>query len=110
MSLGRSDKLYMRVERPARYVGGELNSSDDKGKDKPARMALVFPDTYEIGMSHVGMRILYHCLNDTKGFSCERAFHPWFDMEELIKRKDVLRTLESQRPLRDFPLVGFTLP
>ncbi len=106
---GRQEKLFMGVERPARYAGGELNSARLK-EGTTGRMALVFPDTYEIGMSHVGMRLLYHLVNEQKELFCERAFHPWVDMEEALrKNEELLCTLETGTPLKEMPLIGFSL-
>ena len=105
----RLEKLFMGVERPARYAGGELHSVRPKENIK-GRMALVFPDTYEIGMSHVGMRILYHLVNEEKDLYCERAFHPWVDMEQALREHgELLSTLETGTPLKEIPLIGFSL-
>jgi len=104
------ERMMLRVERPARYAGGELHAARPTG-DEAARMAIVFPDTYEIGMSHVGVRILYHLVNDQPDMVCERAFHPWTDMEATLREHgEKLRTVESATPLRQMPLVGFSLP
>ncbi len=100
----------MSVSKPARYVGGELNSVI---KDKSAvktRFAFCFPDSYEIGMSGLGMKILYGILNEMDGVWCERVFAPWPDMEEKMRENGIpLWALESGDPLRDFDIIGFTL-
>ena len=100
--------LLSRVEKPARYIGGEYNMQVKAEAD--LRFALCFPDVYEIGMSHLGSRILYHVLNGMEGVSCERCFAPWTDMEEALKAAgEELFTLESRRPLKSFDIVGFSL-
>jgi hypothetical protein len=76
------NRLLARVEKPARYIGGEWNSIVKERAD--VRFALLFPDVYEIGMSHLGSRILYHVLNGEEGVACERAFAPWPDMERAL--------------------------
>jgi radical SAM family uncharacterized protein/radical SAM-linked protein len=98
------------VEKPSRYVGGEYQEVRRDWSQVEARVCLAFPDVYEIGMSHLGTKILYSVLNKTPGIACERAFAPWVDMEaELRKRGLPLLTLESARPLRDFDVVGLSL-
>ena len=103
-------KYLKKVLKPSRYTGGELNEVI-KDKDKvDARFAFCFPDTYEIGMSNLGIKILYDCLNNQGNIWCERCFAPWPDMGELMKQKDIgLYALESGDALRDFDFVGFTL-
>ena len=101
-------RLLSRVEKPARYIGGEYNMQVKEQAD--LRFALCFPDVYEIGMSHLGSRILYHVLNQMDGVSCERCFAPWTDMEQaLVEAGEELFTLETRRPLRSFDIVGFSL-
>src|SRR5919204_1777389 len=98
------------VEKPSRYVGGEYQEARKDPSAVEARVCLAFPDVYEIGMSHLGTKILYSVLNKTPGIACERAFSPWVDMEgELRKRGLPLLTLESARPLAQFDVVGFSL-
>lgn len=103
-------KYLKKVLKPSRYTGGELNEVI-KEKDKvDARFAFCFPDTYEIGMSNLGIKILYDCLNREDNIWCERCFAPWPDMGALMKEKDIsLYALESGDALRDFDFVGFTL-
>jgi radical SAM family uncharacterized protein len=105
-----TDDILYKVEKPARYIGGELNSCI-KDKDKvDIRFAFCFPDVYEVGMSHLGTKILYHVLNSREDTYCERAFAPWPDMEKLMRENDIaLYTLESKDPLNMFDFVGFTL-
>lgn len=98
------------VSKPARYVGNEVNSIH-KGWDKvETKVLLAFPDIYEIGMSHVGLRIIYHTLNSKPEILCERVFAPWTDCEDEMRKRDIpLFSLESWRPVRDFDIVGFSL-
>ncbi len=102
------DRLLSRVEKPARYIGGEWNSIVKERAD--VRFALLFPDVYEIGMSHLGSRILYHVLNGMDGVACERAFAPWPDMERALREEGApLFSLETKRPLGGFDILGFSL-
>ena len=87
------EKVIMKVQKPARYIGGELNSVIKKPSKVDVRFAFCFPDTYEIGMSHLGMKILYSILNSRENIWCERVFAPWFDMKELMERKIFLYML-----------------
>lgn len=99
-----------RVEKPARYLGGEYGAAKKSWADVQARICLAFPDVYDIGMSHLGFKILYKILNDDPRTLAERCYTPWIDMEkELRDRKLPLVALESARPLRDFDVVGFSL-
>lgn len=101
--------ILLRVEKPARYVGGEYNMPDI---DKPCRhrTCLCFSDKYEVGMSNIGVRILYHMLNDMEGFICERSFAPDLDMaQELKSRGQRLFSLETKRDIVDFDLIGFSV-
>lgn len=102
------DKLLQRVEKPARYIGNEWNM---RVKDQfDFRFALCFPDVYEIGMSHMGSRILYNVLNTMDGVYCERCYCPWSDMEAALREEKLpLFTLETGSPLREFDIVGFSL-
>jgi len=103
-------KILLRVSRPTRYIDGELNSivKDDASID--FRIALAFPDTYEIGMSHLGLSILYEILNRQKGVQAERVFAPWIDMEAEMRRHDIpLFSQETTTPLDEFDVIGFSL-
>jgi radical SAM family uncharacterized protein/radical SAM-linked protein len=103
-------EFLTQVVKPARYVGGEYHEVRKDPATVRARVCLAFPDVYEIGMSHLGTKILYSVLNKTDGIACERAFSPWLDCEaELRKRGLPVLTLESATPLRDFDVVGFSL-
>ena len=105
---GALTRLLMEVEKPARYMGGEWNMVKKEGEN--FRFALCFPDVYEIGMSHMGSRILYHVLNEMEGVACERCFCPWSDMEALLRREGMpLFSLENRMPLGSFDIVGFSL-
>jgi radical SAM family uncharacterized protein/radical SAM-linked protein len=98
----------LAVEKPARYMGGEMGSVCKDSAD--LRFALAFPDVYEVGMSHLGLRILYHVLNAVEGVAAERVFAPWPDMEQQMRAAgERLSTLETATPLRDCQIVGFTL-
>lgn len=104
------ERLLLKVQKPGRYVGGELNEVIKDKKDVDVRFAFCFPDTYEVGMSHLGMKILYGILNQVPYIWCERVFAPWTDMEELmIEHKIPLYALESGDPISDFEFIGFTL-
>ncbi len=98
----------LAVEKPARYMGGEMGSI--RKADADVRFALAFPDVYEVGMSHLGLRILYHILNEAEGIAAERVFAPWPDMEtEMLVAKTTLSTLETATPLASCDIIGFTL-
>lgn len=98
------------LEKPARYIGGEHFVIKKDWNKVVAKVALCFPDTYEIGMSHLGMKILYDEINKHEGLLAERCFAPWIDMEKQIRERDLkLVTLENFRPLKDFDVVGFSL-
>lgn len=105
-----TDDILCKVEKPSRYVGGELNQVIKNPKDVNIRFAFCFPDVYEVGMSHLGTRILYHTINERKNTYCERVFAPWPDMETLMRKNDIkLFTLETKTPLDQFDMLGFTL-
>ena len=98
------------VEKPARYTGGEWNSVVKDKENVLVRFAFCFADTYEIGMSHLGMKIMYHQLNDIDDIWCERVFAPWTDMEQQMRENNILLYgLESKDPIKDFDFAGFTL-
>lgn len=107
--LALSEELLMSVDKPARYIGGELNSRDKDLKNK-IRFIMCFPDVYEIGMSHIGMQILYDYLNQREDTFCERLFSPWLDMDELLRRENIpLFSLESQQEVKTADFLGITL-
>lgn len=104
------EKILLKVQKPGRYVGGELNSVVKNKEDVDVRFAFCFPDTYEIGMSHLGMKILYSAFNNVPYIWCERVFAPWLDMEEIMRQRNIpLYALESGEPITDFDFIGFTL-
>lgn len=104
------EKLLLKVQKPGRYVGGELNQVIKDKKDVEIRFAFCFPDTYEVGMSHLGMKILYSQFNYVPYIWCERVFAPWLDMEELMVKNNIpLYALESGDPINEFDFIGFTL-
>jgi radical SAM family uncharacterized protein/radical SAM-linked protein len=104
------DDLVLAAEKPSRYVGGELGSVVKDLSRARVRFALAFPDTYEVGMSNLGFRLLYHLLNDRDDVACERVFLPWPDMEGLLRERGLpLFTLESRAPVGDFDVLGMTL-
>ena len=103
-------RILPTVQKPARYTGGEFNEIQKNLDDIRVRVAFCFPDTYEIGMSNLGMRILYGVMNEMDGVWCERVFTPWDDMEQAMKAHDLpLWALESQNPVRDFDMIAFTI-
>ncbi|MCK6539934.1 MAG: radical SAM protein, partial [Anaerolineales bacterium] len=105
------DRILLKVQKPGRYVGGELNSVQKDWDSVRTRVALVFPDIYDIGVSNVGLKILYDQINQREDALAERAYAPWLDMEALMRERGIpLYTLESKRPLACFDLIGFTLP
>ncbi len=105
-----SDEILLSVDKPARYVGGEVNMVKKDVSNIDIRFAFCFPDVYEVGMSHLGLQILYYFLNRRDDTYCERAFAPWIDMEEKMRKNNIaLFSLESQEPLKNFDFVGFTL-
>jgi radical SAM family uncharacterized protein len=105
------ERILLKVERPGRYVGGELNSTVKNWESAKTRVAFIFPDIYDIGVSNVGLKILYDQVNQREDALAERAYSPWFDMEALMRENGIpLYTLESKRPLACFDLIGFTLP
>lgn len=103
-------RILPTVQKPARYTGGEWGEVQKNKKDIFVRVAFCFPDTYEIGMSNVGMRILYGVMNHMDNVWCERVFAPWGDMEEAMRRHQLpLWALESQDPVKDFDMIAFTI-
>ena len=105
------DRILLKVQKPGRYVGGELNSTVKDWDKTKTRVAFVFPDIYDIGVSNVGLKILYDQINSREDALAERAYAPWLDMEVLMRENGIpLYALESNRPLASFNLIGFTLP
>ena len=107
LNLTRNELI--KVEKPARYVGGEYNQVIKQKEKIKCRFAFCFPDIYDIGMSNLGMKILYGVLNKRDDTWCERVFAPWSDYEELLRRKKIeLYGLESKDSIRNFDIIGFT--
>lgn len=103
-------RILPTVQKPARYTGGEFNEIKKNPADVRVNVAFCFPDTYEIGMSNVGMRILYGIMNEMEGVWCQRVFAPWGDMEQAMRQHNLpLWALESQRPVKDFDMIAFTI-
>jgi radical SAM superfamily enzyme YgiQ (UPF0313 family) len=110
MTVKIPDEMLLKVTKPVRYIGNEVNSIYKNPEEADIRFAFCFPDVYEVGMSHLGMKILYHLLNTRADTYCERVFAPWVDMEdEMRKRKIPLFSLESRDEIRSFDFIGFTL-
>ncbi len=104
------EKFLLKVQKPGRYTGGELNSVVKDKSKVDIRYAFCFPDTYEIGMSHLGMKILYSLVNTREDAWCERVFAPWVDMEEVMRENNIpLYALESGDAIKDFDILGFTM-
>ncbi len=105
------DHILLKVQKPGRYVGGELNSVVKDWDSAAVRVALIFPDIYDIGVSNVGLKIIYDQINQREDALAERAYAPWVDMEALMRAEGIpLYALESKRPLSGFDLLGFSLP
>lgn len=108
--LALSDEILLEVEKPARYIGNEINSVIKEKKDGLIRFAMCFPDVYEIGMSHLGIQILYDMLNRFDDVWCERVYSPWVDLDAIMRRENIpLFALESQEPIKDFDFLGITI-
>ena len=105
-----SEDILLSIEKPARYIGNEVNSvMKDKNKTD-VRFAMCFPDVYEIGMSHLGIQILYSMFNTFDDVWCERVYSPWTDLHKIMKERNIpLFALESQDPIKDFDFLGITL-
>ncbi len=108
--LALSDEILMTVEKPARYIGGEVNAVMKDKDQVDIRFAMCFPDVYEIGMSHLGIQILYDMFNRREDTWCERVYSPWPDLHKVLKEKKIpLFALESQDPVRNFDFLGITI-
>ena len=104
------EKILQRVQKPARSIGGEQNSIVKEKRPDLVRFAFCFPDNYEVGMSNLGMKILYYVMNQSNHIWCERVFAPWDDMEAEMRREGMpLYALESHDPISSFDFVAFTL-
>ena len=108
--LALSDEVLLSIEKPARYIGGEVNSVMKDKEEVDIRFAMCFPDVYEIGMSHLGIQILYDMFNRREDTWCERVYSPWLDLNKMMRDRDIpLFALESQDPVRDFDFLGITI-
>ena len=108
--LALSDEILLQVDKPARYIGGEVNAVQKDKEKVEIRFAMCFPDVYEIGMSHLGIQILYDLFNRREDVWCERVYSPWPDLDRLLRERQIpLFALESQDPIREFDFLGITL-
>ncbi len=108
--LALSDEILLSVDKPARYIGGETNMAIKDPADVDIRFCMCFPDVYEIGMSHLGIQIIYDMLNLRDDIYCERVYSPWTDLDKILRRENIpLFALESQQPVKDFDFLGITL-
>lgn len=108
--LALDDEILLNIEKPARYIGGEVNSVMKDPESVDIRFAMCFPDVYEIGMSHLGIQILYDMFNRREDVWCERVYSPWLDLDKVMREKGIpLFALESQDPVRDFDFLGITI-
>ena len=105
-----SDEILLKIEKPARYIGNEVNSVVKDLSNIDVRFAMCFPDVYEIGMSHLGIQILYDMFNQWEDVYCERVYSPWMDLDKIMREQDIpLFALESQDPIKDFDFLGITI-
>ncbi|MDE7432900.1 MAG: B12-binding domain-containing radical SAM protein, partial [Lachnospiraceae bacterium] len=108
--LALSDEILLSIEKPARYIGNEVNMIKKDLSDIDVRFAMCFPDVYEIGMSHLGIQILYDMFNKRDDVYCERVYSPWTDLDKIMREKDIpLFALESQQPIKEFDFLGITI-
>ncbi|MEG0370239.1 MAG: B12-binding domain-containing radical SAM protein, partial [Hungatella sp.] len=108
--LALSDEILLSVEKPARYIGNEVNTAKKDPADTKIRFAMCFPDVYEIGMSHLGIQILYDRFNRRNDVFCERVYSPWTDLDQIMREQKIpLFALETQDPIKDFDFLGITL-
>ena len=108
--LALRDEVLMQVEKPARYIGNEINMVKKNPREVDVRFCMCFPDVYEIGMSHLGIQILYDMFNRWDDTYCERVYSPWPDMDKILREKNIpLFALESQEPIRAFDFLGITI-
>lgn len=108
--LALDDKILLQIEKPARYIGNEVNSVVKDPENVDIRFAMCFPDVYEIGMSYLGIQIIYDILNQREDTYCERVYSPWTDLDAIMREQDIpLFALESQEPIRDFDFLGITI-
>src|SRR3989338_4837385 len=110
MNIENLNELLLTVQKPGRYIGGGGDAVKKEWTSDSIKVCLAFPDVYEIGMSYLGIKILYGILNARKDCLCERAFAPWKDFESILRDNDIkLFSLESRKPLNEFDIIGFSL-
>ena len=108
--LALSDEILMKIDKPARYIGGEVNMVKKNPEEVDVRFAMCFPDVYDIGMSHLGIQIIYDLLNKREDIYCERVYSPWIDLDKIMREKNIpLFAIESQEPVKNFDFLGITL-
>lgn len=108
--LALGDEILMQVEKPARYIGNEVNAVMKEKEQVDIRFAMCFPDVYEIGMSHLGIQIIYDMFNQFEDVWCERVYSPWVDLDQIMRRGQIpLFALESQEPVKIFDFLGITI-
>lgn len=108
--LALSDEILMKIEKPARYIGNEVNMIKKNPEDMDIRFCMCFPDVYEIGMSHLGIQIIYDVINKREDAYCERVYSPWPDLDRIMREKQIpLFSLETQTPVKQFDFLGITL-
>ena len=108
--LALKDEILMKIEKPARYIGNEINSVVKNKDEIDIRFAMCFPDVYEIGMSHLGIQILYDMFNRRSDVWCERVYSPWTDLDKIMRQESIpLFALESQDPIKEFDFLGITI-
>lgn len=108
--LALSDEILMEIEKPARYIGNEVNMVKKNPEDIDIRFCMCFPDVYEIGMSHLGIQIIYDTINKREDAYCERVYSPWPDLDKIMREQNIpLFSLETQTPIKKFDFLGITL-
>ena len=109
-NLALSDDILLKIDKPARYIGGEVNMVKKDPREVDVRFAMCFPDVYDIGMSHLGIQIIYDLLNKREDIYCERVYSPWIDLDKIMREENIpLFAIESQEPVKNFDFLGITL-
>ena len=109
-NLALTDEILMSIDKPARYIGQEVNMVKKDLNDVDVRFAMCFPDVYEIAMSHLGIQILYDMFNNMDGVYCERVYSPWTDLDKIMSEQNIpLFTLETQSPVKEMDFLGITI-
>ena len=108
--LALPEEVLLKIEKPARYIGNEVNMVRKDLSEIEVRFAMCFPDVYEIGMSHLGIQILYDMFNQREDIYCERIYSPWTDLDKIMREQKIpLFAIESQDPIKEFDFIGITL-